>query len=538
MSVVLALTLMPSTDPLTGNARPNPNGQRPPDTAQNGSLENGPATETEGPTSFDVRKAPQPFSQAGAVDPETYLLGPGDLLQLDLWGRLVRTVALEVSPEGKIFLPGLGPIEVSGHSLAWARNRAKITVAQTFRGVSCDLRLERLRVFKVYVSGEVVQSGAVEVTSVTRASEVLARAGLKDDASRRNIEIHHLDGSILRADLNLFERTGRQDFDPFLFDGDVLVVRVAREWVSANGAFARPGRFELAPDDSLSTLLHLAGGLIPSAVPSHTLLVRFSAPAVRETIPIDLNLVLQGGADRPLRDGDALFVYFVPDYHVLPAVEIIGEVLRPGSYPITIGHDRLTDLVEWAGGFSARANKNSIYLLRRPENAKDEDPELDRLSRLTREQMTESEYITFQTGIAEKRNSFRIDWERVTSGKQDGNLDLLLRSGDMVRVEPLVTSVRIGGQVRNPGLVEFVPGRTIDEYIKLAGGFSGREAYGAMRVTRSLTGQVVPANNIKEVEPGDFIWVPERRDVDPWAIFRDVLTIAAQVAVIYVAFRH
>jgi hypothetical protein len=62
--------------------------------------------------------------QAGPVDPKTYVLGPGDVLQLELWGRLTRTALFEVSPEGKIFLTGGGPLDVAGHTLEWAQQEA------------------------------------------------------------------------------------------------------------------------------------------------------------------------------------------------------------------------------------------------------------------------------------------------------------------------------------------------------------------------------------------------------------------------------
>src|SRR6185436_21047321 len=60
---------------------------------------------------FALRKSAMVIGQAGPVDPSAYILGPGDVLQLELWGKLTRTVLFEVSPEGKIFLTGAGPLE-------------------------------------------------------------------------------------------------------------------------------------------------------------------------------------------------------------------------------------------------------------------------------------------------------------------------------------------------------------------------------------------------------------------------------------------
>ena len=91
------------------------------------------------------------MAQAGPVDPAQYVLGPADVLQLDLWGRLMRSVPLEVSPEGKIFLPESGPIDVSGRTLAWARDRILKLVTDTFRGVKADVRLADSKGKWVYI---------------------------------------------------------------------------------------------------------------------------------------------------------------------------------------------------------------------------------------------------------------------------------------------------------------------------------------------------------------------------------------------------
>ena len=477
-----------------------------------------------------TRTIPSPMAQAGPVDPAQYVLGPGDVLQLDLWGRLMRSVPLEVSPEGKIFLPENGPIDVRGRTLAWARDRILQLVADTFRGVHADVRLAHLRTFKVFLTGFVTRPGAVEATSVARASEAVSGVGIAENGSRRNIEVRHRDGSTQRLDLEMFEAAGRQDLNPMLVDGDVIYVPRAVEWISVIGAVARPLRFEHAPGDSLSTLLQLAGGLIPAADSGRALMVRFVGASQRESLWVNLGNPGDDPGVMSLRDGDNLFVQFRSEYHVLRSVGIYGEVERPGTYPIVLGRDRFGDLIRWAGGFLPLADRSGIHLLREPPAESEKDPEFDRLVRLSRSEMTESEYAKFQTRLAERKNSFRIDWSRLQ--KESADIDPLLQDGDVARVDQLVSSVRVEGEVRRPGFIDFVPGRTLNEYVTLSGGFTDRAQRRAVRVSRSHTGQVIPAASLKSVQPGDFIWVPERRDVDAWAVFRDVVTVAGQVAVI------
>ncbi len=471
--------------------------------------------------------------QGGAVDPTTYLLGPGDGLELNLWGRLSKTIPLTVNPEGEVFVPGRGSINLNGKTLGWARERILKTVADQYVGVHGDVQLVQLRSFKVFVTGEIKKAGAVEANSATRASEAIGDAGLLDGSSRRNITLRHLDGSRVRVDLDQFERSGRQNLNPLLSDGDVLVVPSAREFIEATGAVARPSRYELAPGDSLSTLLSLAGGLLPAASPEQALVVRFTSATERESLLA--NLGDPAALSTQLRDGDHLFVHYLPEFHRLRSVTIIGEMVRPGSFPIVPGRDRLSDLVGWAAGFSPQANREALHLVRETAAIGEANPEFDRLVRLSRTEMTESEYAKLETNLAERKNSFRVDWTRLRAGS---STDPLLADGDVIRVERFVPTVRIEGQVKRPGFVDYSAGRSLQDYVQLAGGFTERAARTSVRVSRSMSGQIISARSLRSVQPGDFIWVPERSDVDAWSVLRDLVTVTGQVAVIIFTLSH
>ena len=487
-------------------------------------------------STLELQKGSLNISQAGPVDPAIYSLGPGDVLQLELWGRLVRTVVLEVSPDGKIFLAGSGPIEVAGHTLLWTQQRVMAMVAETFRGVHADLRLFRLRTFRVYITGFVNHGGAFEVTPVMRASEAITQAGIAPNGSRRNIEVLRRNGANLRVDLDIFELGGLLAYNPLLEDGDIIRVPRAVEYVQIRGAVRRSRSFELVHGDSLGSLLRLAGGLMPSASRGSALFVRFTAPTARDSVWLSVADLESGRTNPPLIDGDALFLPFLSDYHDLPVVEIVGEVVRPGAYPITLGRDHLSDLLRWAGGFGPAANRSAIVLLRSPGIPKGEDVEFDRLLRLSREQMSESEHATFRTKLAERKNSFLIDYDRLLMDKLDA--DPLLMSLDVVRVDPLVLTVRLDGEVRHPGLVEYSPGRNVGHYIRQAGGLTARAWSSKVRVSRSQTGQVIPARNVRDIQPGDFIWVPERRDIGAWQIIRDIVAVVGDIAVVVIAVRR
>jgi polysaccharide biosynthesis/export protein len=468
----------------------------------------------------------------GAVDPETYRVGPGDVFLLSIWGGFTRNVPIEVSPEGSVLLPNAGTLRVDGLTLRQARNEMLAKLRPEFRGVQMDLRLQRTRQFSVYVTGAVRAPGPMTAHGTSRVSDVVLRAEPLGGSALRNISILHRDGSRDVADLELFLRSGDQSLNPWLRDGDVLHVQPAGSFVHVQGAIARPGRFELGPRDSLRTLLTLGGGLIPSADTTNALFVRWVTPTRSESILVDVGQVLSGRFNPTLRNGDRLYVYFIPQYQVRHEATVFGHVLRPGIYPIQVGRDRISDLIRATGGFLPGADLAAIRV-RRASQGDAQDPELQRLLRLSRAELTNSEYDVLQTKLAGLREEYRIDWSRLTA---DPALDVLLLGGDIVQVDRLVSSIRVDGQVRRPGVLSYTPGRSLMDYVELAGGYSERAWKSKIRVTRSVTGQTFYAKDISQLDPGDLIWVPEKPDVTFWDQTRTILTAAAEIATVILAF--
>ncbi len=479
-------------------------------------------------------RSPAP-AMAGPVDPTVYRVGPGDVLHLQLWGRVSRSVLLQVGPEGVVVLPGSGTLQVSERTLAMVREDVTRRLQSQFRGVNMDLRLSRPRTFLIYLTGQVKSPGPAIATGANRAFDVVAHGALLDNASMRHIEVAHTDGTREIADLDLFLRTGSRGLNPWLRDGDVINVPVATDFIYAMGALARPGRFELGPRDSLLTLFRLAGDPIPAADIARALLLRWRDPFKPESLWVRLDEVYDRRVNPPLREGDRLYVYYLPQYHLQHEAYISGEVARPGAYPIAEGRHLLTDLMTAAGGFLPTADLSAIRVHRRNPAAGERDAELERLLRLSREQLTISEYDALRTKLASLREDYRVDWKRLQKNPKD--LDLLLRDGDIVQVERLVNSIRVDGEVRRPGILTYQPGLHINDYVRQAGGFTDRAWRSRIRVTRAVTGQTLPARNVRTLDPGDFVWVPEQPDRTVWDHTRDILTALAQAATVIIAIR-
>lgn len=472
---------------------------------------------------------------AGAIDPTTYRLGPGDELELQIRGQVTRTYPLIVGPEGDLLLPQSGLVRVDGLTLESARRAIFNRLRRDYRDVSMELTLSRPRSFRVTVTGSVTSPGPLETVGAARVSDLLSTEMLRPNASRRRIEVRHRDGTTERADLERLTRLGDTGRDPLLRDGDIVHVPIATEFIYSFGALASPGRFELAPDDSVTTLVRLSGGLLPSAAPAGALLLNWQSVNQVDSLRLSLQDLAGEPGSRRLSDGDRLYVYFVAEYRMQHEVTVLGEVMRPGNYPIRVGRTHLTEVMAAAGDFLATADLSAIRVHRRNDRAPDKDPELERLLRLSRGELTASEYEALRTKLASMREDYRVDWGKVL--QSPASLDILLLDGDIIRVDRLVSTIRVDGEVRSPAILAYTRGLSVQEYVRQAGGFTGRAWQGKVRVTRAVTGQTLLANQVQALDPGDFIWVPEKPDVTAWQQAREILSALAQVAAIVIAIR-
>jgi protein involved in polysaccharide export with SLBB domain len=471
------------------------------------------------------------------VEPDAYIVGPGDVFSLVMSGRVSRTQVLRVSPEGSVLIQGWPPIRVAGLTLRQARTDVLRVLERDLRGVDIDLELARVRFIRVTLAGDVRSLEPIVVPATSRVSDVVQDTLLRRGASRRAIEVRRRDGTAESADLVLFMRTGRMDRNPFLRDGDVIHVPAATRFVEIHGALARPSQFELGAGDSLSTLIELAGGLLPSAQAERALLVRWRDPHRTDSVWFRPDSVLAGVSDLALANGDRVYVGFIPAFHELEQVVALGEFERPGTYPIVSGRTRLSELVRSAGGFRDRADLRSIRVTRAPANIGDwrDDPEYTRLSRLSRGEMTSGEYERLRTNLAARRREYRVTWQDLV---RQPELDLVLSSGDSIRVDPVLPSIRVDGEVLRPGVVDFATGRRATDYITMAGGFARRAAKGRVLVTRSVSGQTLRASDAGPLDPGDLVWVPERPDRTLLEQALPILSLAASVATIVIAVRR
>lgn len=461
----------------------------------------------------------------GAVDPELYRVGPGDRFALMLGGQARAFFDIPVGPEGAAVLPEGAPVPVDGLTLAEAKERIAEGAGKIFRAGRLEVLLSRVRAFKVHVGGEVTAPGTYTVGASTRAVELVDRAaGLTDGASRRELRLRHRDGTSDPVDLLLFRRTGDGVANPYLRDGDVLLVPPRREPVLVSGEVYYPGEYEVLEGERLSRILEVAGGTTTAAVRDSIVIVRFGEDGTQSE-----EVAREGSDDPTVFPGDRILVRRRPGWHQDERVFVEGEVRYPGVYTMPPGGEPLVRVLARAGGFTPRASVATAVVLRvRPAEAS-LDPRAQRLQSTPLSLLGEGEIEYYRMRGLTERVPLSVDFRRLA---EDGQ-NLRLRDGDRVVVPLSRGTVRVLGEVKRPGHVAYRPGDTWEDYVETSGGFTRRADSGRVRIARGELGAFLPASDAGPVAEDYVIWVPEARRSSWWQTTREIVTVVSQIATIY-----
>ena len=299
---------------------------------------------------YDLFKQP-PTTFAPVTDVPVgpgYVIGPGDGLNIILWGNVQEAYQVEVDRNGAITIPRLGVIQVWGFTIEQLQVFLRQRFAQFYPDFQMAITLGKLRTILVYVVGEVRQPGAYTVSSLsTIINALFASGGPMKTGSMRRIRLVRSGKTIHTLDLYNFLLNGDKSQDQTLQSGDTIFVPVIGPVAGVAGNVRRPAIYEIVPPTTLQRLLELAGGVTPSGYLQRVHVERFIAHEKKIVVDIDLSSLPSARVSKQwqtsLQDGDLISVF--PIVTTLEnVVQLEGHVVRPGRYELKPGM-RLRDLV-------------------------------------------------------------------------------------------------------------------------------------------------------------------------------------------------
>ncbi|MBN1446349.1 MAG: SLBB domain-containing protein [Bacteroidetes bacterium] len=468
------------------------------------------------------------------VSDSSYIIGPGDILAISIFGTEYYSFSVSVNSDGTIVIPKLGTVSVRSSTLRDVRDRIHTLLRQEVRRADIIISLARARQVKVTVAGAVRKPGIVILPATARVSEALAEAGgaVRDTTAMRNIRIRRTDGSEVGADLLRYMRIGDLEANPFVSGGDRIYFPPRDRLVGLFGAVGMEGLVDFVPGERLFDLIEACQGLRASAFRDSVEVVRFREDNV-DTDRFFINLC--GYPDDEsvnilLHAGDHVFVRQRPQFQQHRLVLITGEVRHQGSYAIELGKTRLSELIRRAGGFTPEASLEEAVVIRKPPDT-EKDAEFERLQKIPAADMREDEYEYFKARSREKVGMMVVNFKGLFL-LGDSTQDIIMREGDLVEIPKEKNYIRIIGRVDNPGNVIYNEAWTYMEYINTVGGFGWRADDGDVRVVKARTGELVDASDEDDyqLEPGDTIWVPEVPKTQFWEVAFTALGVISQVA--------
>lgn len=283
---------------------------------------------------------------------DSYTIGKGDQIAIDVYGSTEQTYELTVSADGTAVIPMVGPVKIGGMTVADARRTviAKLRKIHSDIGGRSDasLRVTSASPVTVSVMGEAHAPGTFTVSSASSLFNVLYLSGGPNiNGSYRDIQLIRGGRIIAHLDIYDFLLNGKNDVNPSLANGDIIMIPTYAKRVSIKGEFKRNGLFEAKEGETVADMVRYAGGFTPAAMSDHIGVYRIGKYTTEYKDVTD-------PASEPVCNGDRLECAAKNTARVDNSVKIEGAVFAPGVFEFSEGLT-LRDLIEKAGGLTENA---------------------------------------------------------------------------------------------------------------------------------------------------------------------------------------
>lgn len=389
--------------------------------------------------------------QMNMPTPQNYVLGPGDLLVVDVYGASQDALKLTVSPDGDITIPGFGPIQVSGITVSAAQSKIQRKLGDYYQNSSIKTSLGQTRTIMVNVMGEVRTPGTYTLSAFATVFHALYRAGgINRLGTLRNIKVFRQGRLVTVVDVYEFILNGRLAGNVRLQDNDVIQVGPYDCIVEIEGHVKRPMAYEMRKNESLATLMNYCGGFAGDAYKKSLRVERKNGQmkSVHNVEEFDLS-------DFKVEDGDEITVEGIYDRYE-NMVEIKGAVWRPGKFELGSKISSVRTLIEEAQGLTEEAMTSRAVLRRMKPNRTQE--------------------------------VISIDLDGIMNGSV---ADISLQNEDVLFIPTLaehqnLRTLTITGEVIFPGVYEYADNMTLEDFILQAGGLTDRASTTKIDVNRRL----------------------------------------------------
>ena len=501
------------------------------------------------------------------VDPDEYIVGPGDELHINIISsNETFDHSLVISPTGQLLIPSVGMVDCNKLKLSQLVKEVKREIKSWSTNVRINVELINIREFRILVLGQFDNAGYFIVTPMTKVSDLFnqiktehnqkakeaikankessfsetfgmrsriavddfynRKLGLEEEPdndlshlSKRNILIFRGKDTI-KVDLEKFKVNGNQELNPYVQQEDVIKIPYAKRFFTVHGGVQKPGKYEYKSEDKILDAVTIAGGFHPDAVLDSISLIRTNLPNDTRSI-----YFTQKQCELEfLEPEDHLMVPYSYNEDPHEIVEIVGEINYPGTYPIKIGTTTISDIIRLAGGFLPSADSSKIYINNKTI-VKIPDRELERI--LLKDEINRSieEKAYVKARIRTEKGALETSLNTIK------NNNYLVTSNDVIFIQKFFPYVEVIGSVKSPGRYPFSSANNVNDYIKLAGGVT-KNASRKRFVIKSTTGQRLKASRNLDLQYGDVVFIPEKVDYNEWYAAKELVSALYQTGLL------
>ena len=400
--------------------------------------------------------------------PMNYVLGPGDELQVTVYGVQEFNATVPVSTEGKVTIQYVGQISVSGMTIEAATQKIKSAIARVYSTVASGqsqvgISLSRIRTIRVTIIGS-KQPGNYSISSLATVYNALfLGGGPGKNGSYRNIELLRDNRVYKNIDIYRFLVNGDQSDNVGLKDNDVIRIPAYSQRVTVEGQVKRPGIFEMKKGETFSNLVSFASGFNEFA---YTASVNVLQKTNKEFKVTDIK-ESEFNSYKPL-SGDVFRVSKILS-RFENRIKIEGAVFRPDTYSFYEGM-RISDLISKADGLKEDAYSNRARIIR------------------LRSDLT-TEIVN-------------VNLAQALSGDLDA--DLPLKREDVITVYSILDfeeefSITIDGEIKKPGVYDYYENLTLNDLFVQAGGLTG-SASKRVEIARMIQSEEIDDSNPRKIE--------------------------------------